>query len=102
MIDGDKPAEILVGSLLPLDLMRLDFGKEAPSKIEVEGGELLESVLLPSGGISFRVAPTGWTPKHPMWWTPRPQWLYRFTVTLPGASDKALGFQMVGERVEER
>ncbi len=102
VIDGDKPAELLVGSLLPLDMMRLDFGKDAPSKMLIGGGELEESILLPSGGISFRVVPTGWTPKHPMWWTPRPQWLYRFTVTLPGATDRALGFQMYGERFEDR
>ena len=101
VVDGDRSIELLIGSLLPLDRLRFDFGKDAPSRIEIAGGELEESILLPSGGISFRVVLGGWTRRHPMWWTPQRQSLYRLTLELPAAPDQPLDFQLYGERFEE-
>ncbi|MEM7353981.1 MAG: hypothetical protein AAF657_24480, partial [Acidobacteriota bacterium] len=97
MVDGSGSVELLVASMEPLDALRLDFGKEAPSQIEVQGGELSEKLLQPGGGISFRIEPAGGR-RHPMWWTPRTQWLYRLGFALPGAKNQALGFAMYGER----
>lgn len=99
-IEGDRPVELMIGSLLELDVLRFDFGKAAPSAIAFAGGEVGERVLAPGGGISFRVLPQGWVRRHPMWWTPQPQWLYLLTLQLPEAPAKALGFEIHGERIE--
>ncbi len=97
VIEGGGPVEMMIGSTLPLDVLRFDFGADAPGEMEVSGGELGERVLQPGGGISFRVL-TRWPRRHPMWWTPRQQWLYRLTLELPKAGEKALGFQIHGEQ----
>ncbi len=91
--------ELLVGSSMPLDALRFDFGTDAPGELEVTGGKPGDRLLEPGGGISFRVM-TGWPRRHPMWWTPQQQWLYRLTLELPEAGDKALGFQIHGEEFE--
>lgn len=96
MIDPAGPLELLVGSTVPLDVLRFDFGADAPGDIEVTGGKLEESLLMAGGGISFRVLPR-WRRRHPMWWTPQPQWLYRVALELPGAGGKALAFEIQGE-----
>ncbi len=99
MIDTGGTMELLVGSTQPLDILRFDFGQEAPGEIEVIGGKLEERLLKPDGGISFRVAPR-WQRRHPMWWTPRVQWLYCLTLALPKADNQALAFEIYGERYE--
>lgn len=101
VIDGKGPAELLVASLSPLDALRLDFGKEAPSQIEIRGAALRERLLTPGGGISFRVTPRSWLRFHPMWWSPEPHWLYRLTIELPETPDHNLGFELYGERFED-
>ncbi len=99
MIDGGGPLELMIGSNLPLDVLRFDFGRDAPAEIEVSGGELAESQLKPDGGISFRVLPRRHR-RHATWWTPRPQWLYCVTLELPKAGDKTLAFEIQGEQFE--
>ncbi len=99
-IEGGGPVELLVGSTLPLDVLRFDFGAGAPGEVEIGGGELRERLLDPDGGISFRVL-TRWPRRHPMWWTPQRQFLYRLTLELPKAGDGVLGFEIHGEQFEK-
>ncbi len=101
VVDGRGPAEMLIGSSLPLDVLRLDFGKQAPSAMQISGGEIGERILLAGGGISFRVLPRGVVRRHPMWWTPQRQRLYLLSFELPTATDQPLAFQLSGERVGE-
>lgn len=97
MVDGAQRAELMVISAQPLDVVRLDFGAEAPSQIEVTGARLAERLLQPDGRIAFRLAVSGLRPRHPLWWTPRRQYLYRLGFRLPAATG-ALPFTVVGER----
>ena len=99
MIDSGGPLELLVGSSLPLDVLRFDFGRDAPSEIEVAGGKLGERLLNSDGGISFRVLPR-WRRRHATWWTPQAQWLYCVALELPSAGGKALAFEVRGEQFE--
>ncbi len=96
MIDGGGPLELLVGSTVPLDVLRFDFVSDKPGELEETGGKLEERLLMAGGGISFRVQPR-WSRRHPMWWTPQPQWLYRVALELPGAGGKSLAFEIQGE-----
>ena len=101
MVEGAEGTSLLIGSTDPLDTIRLDFGKEAPSKIEVRGGTLGDRLLRGDGGISFRIRPSGLPRKHPTWWTPNDQRLYVLSFHLPGAAEEPLPFKLVGERFEE-
>ncbi|MEM7583579.1 MAG: solute carrier family 23 protein, partial [Acidobacteriota bacterium] len=109
MFDNTGSLDLLIGSMQPLDRIRLDFGRDAPSEISVSGGELEERLLQPSGEISFRIEPHNWWRRHPMWWTPKPQWLYRLTLDIDASEleqldakpgRRPLGFQLFGEQFE--
>lgn len=99
LIDGAARLELLIASPFELDVLRLDFGADAPSRLELDGGKVGERVLLSDGGISFRVLPRGWTRRHPLWWTPQRQWLYLLALEMPQAEDAPLAFRLAGERV---
>ncbi len=108
--DASGSLDLLIGSMQPLDVLRFDFGQDAPGEIRVSGGQLAERVLQASGGISFRIEPHNWWRRHPMWWSPQPQWLYRLTLdiapdsqqtdTSKNGAGRSLGFQLVGEQFE--
>lgn len=98
LIDGPARVELLIASPLPIDVLRLDFGADAPSRLDLDGGKLGERVLLADGGIAFRVLPRGWSRRHPLWWTPHRQWLYLLALELPQADDEPLAFSLAGER----
>ncbi len=99
-IEGGEPVEMLIASILDLDVLRFDFGPEAPGGITFSGGRVAERILEPGGGISFRVLPRGLPRRHATWWTPRRQRLYLLALELPAAPEKALAFEIHGERFE--
>ncbi len=102
VLRGGGQAELLIASGRTLDALRLDFGPEAPSTIEVTGGDLGERLLGPGGGIGFRVDQPQRLAHHPLWWTPVPQHLYRLTIRFPDADERLLlPFELVGERFTE-
>lgn len=99
VIDGAAPAELLVISSMPPDLLRLDFTADAPAHLKLGGGRLAERILRPDGSVSFRVVPRWPVRRHPLWWTPKDQWLVCLRLELPEAGEKPLGFKLVGERI---
>ncbi len=110
VFDASGPLDLLIGSMQPLDMLRLDFGQDTSGEIEVSGGQLAERVLQANGGISFRIEPRSWWRHHPMWWSPQPQWIYRLTLELQPEdqqvtdqqteSNRSLSFQLYGEQFE--
>lgn len=96
VIAGAARGDLLLASSTRLDVVRLDFGADAPSAIEVEAGEVLERLLDPGGGIGFRV---GIRPvaRHPLWWTAERMRLYRLAFRLPKADSAPLAFRVTGE-----
>lgn len=75
VMESGRPARLLLASSVPLHGLVLDFGDEASTRLEVEGGELGELLLRPTGGVGFQLALDAGR-KHPMWWSPSPRWLY--------------------------
>ncbi len=98
-IDDNGPLELLVGSTVPLDVLRFDFGQDAPGELGVIGGEVKERLLMAGGGISFRVVPR-WQRRHATWWTPQAQWLYCVALEFPETGGKSFAFEIQGERFE--
>ncbi|MEM8932067.1 MAG: hypothetical protein AAGE94_12885 [Acidobacteriota bacterium] len=97
---GDRPVELWVSSLEPLDALRLDFGEDAPSTLQVEGATLGDRLLTADGGIAFRL---GLRPgrRHALWWSPHRQSIYPIRFHFPGGPDTRLRFRLVGERLPE-
>jgi len=97
MVDGAAQAELLAASRRELATLRLAFGAEAPSQIEIEEGILGDRLLSPGGGIDFRVTVEP-VAHHPLWWTPEPMWMYHLSFRLPGAGTTPLALRLDGER----
>jgi hypothetical protein len=92
---GDAPARLLVSSPRPLAALKLAFGRRAPSRLEVGGGEAGETLFRPDGGVGFRVELGEPRARHPMWWSPEePQSLYLLELRLPGAPPEPIGFRL--------
>lgn len=96
-IDGAARGELLVASVIELAVLRLDFGADAPSELEVAGSEVMERLLDPGGGIGFRLRAEP-VAHHPLWWTAERMWLYRLAIQLPDATPGAHTFRITGER----
>lgn len=65
---GDVTAELQLAAPAALESVYLQFGPQAEPELEVSGGRLGEMVLLPEGGVGFKVAELKRRALHPMWW----------------------------------
>lgn len=100
--DGDE-VDLLVLSAEPLDVLRIEFGEDGPSTLEVDGGKIGETVLTPSGGVAFRLLLPGAARSHAQWWSPQRWWIYPLHLRLPASPEPgraAATFRLVGERVD--
>ncbi|MEM7051236.1 MAG: hypothetical protein AAF604_16320 [Acidobacteriota bacterium] len=91
-LDGARQGELLIGSPQPLESLVLSFGRQAPSVLEVEGGELGDRLLRGTGGVAFTVLFDRPRAVHPMWWTWEDVYLYRLRLRLPEAPPLAMPF----------
>lgn len=93
-IVGDLPGEILVGSPTPLGSLRVELGKNAPSRLEIGGEVMRPDVLRPSGAVSFSLPLTKPRAVHPMWWTRDDYYLYQLDFRLPGAPAEPIALSL--------
>ena len=99
-LDPPHRARLWVVSPEPLGRLHLEFGADAPARLVVESGAPEAELLLRrDGGVSFLLRPRARS--HPMWWTPRRLWIYRFTVRLENGPEHPLFFRIVGEPAGE-
>ena len=100
--DGTETA-LLVLSAEPLDVLRVEFGEDGPSTLEVDGGEIGETILTPAGGVDFRLLLPGAARSHAQWWSPERWWIYPLRLRLPETAEpnRATAFRLVGERVAD-
>lgn len=83
VLDGGRPAGLMLIAPQPLAAIVLRFGAEASSRLEVDGGAVGDRLLARDGGIGFRVALTGRARRHPLWLTPQRSWIYVVTLQMP-------------------
>lgn len=98
-LTGERDAHLWVASPEPLAAVRLAFGQSAPATVELidPSATLLDRELRADGGVTFRIQVPG--RQHGMWWSPRPQFVYRVDFRLPGAGTTRLDFTLTGETV---
>lgn len=89
--------EILIAHRGPLSAILLSFGPEAPSDIRISGGEPGPTVFRPDGGVDLRVEPASASRRHPMWWGPGEQSIYRIGIRVPEAPSRPLAFGLAVE-----
>jgi len=85
---------LAVYSPRPLSSVRLEFGEEAPSTLEVSGGEVGSTTYRPSGEVAFDVAVGPPSRRHPVWWSATPVSVYFLEMRLGAAPAAPLRFDL--------
>ena len=78
----------------PVQSVLLDFDGQAGIELEVEGGELGNTVFRGDGGIGFEVLLGESDRRHPVWWSRQEQSLYDLRLRLPTAPPFPIGFRL--------
>jgi len=89
-----RRGELAVYSPRPLSSVRLEFGEEAPSTLEVIGGEVGNTTYRPSGEVAFDVAVGRAARRHPVWWSTSPVSVYFLEMRLGTAPAAPLRFDL--------
>lgn len=100
VMETGHPGRLLIASAEPVEALSLDFGPEASSQLRVEGGDLGELMLRPSGGVGFELE-LDQGRRHAMWWSPQPRWLYPLTLRFD-AEDSVLDIRLDSERRSDK
>ncbi|HEX7180523.1 MAG TPA: hypothetical protein VF756_01675 [Thermoanaerobaculia bacterium] len=91
---GSNLGELLVGSPDPLPAVYLDFGRDAPSRLEIGGAEIASTIFRPDGTITFHVPLKKPRAVHPMWWTWDDYYLYELDIQFPKAPAAPFSFRI--------
>jgi hypothetical protein len=95
-IAGGKTGELVIASPGPLESVELEFDRNAPTRLQANGGEVRPTRLGADGSVTFPVSSVqlGSGRVHPMWWTGGSHHLYTLRFHLPGAPYKPIAFQV--------
>ncbi len=91
---GGAEAELLLVSRAELGSLLLEFDRRASSRLEVEGGELGETILRPDGGVAFEVLLAEPRVRHPPWWSEDTHHFYLLHLRLPVARAVPIAFSL--------
>lgn len=85
-------AELLVGTPFPLDGLEVELEPPGLSRLDVDGGTVLETLFAPSGRTVFDVELRSPVARHRMWWDrERIYNLYRLSFDVPPETASATG-----------
>lgn len=85
---GEGWSELQIATPAALQAVHLQFGSQAEPDLEVRGGDLGDTVLLPDGGIGFRVENLTRKALHPMWWNAERHNNYVLQLNMPTADSR--------------
>jgi hypothetical protein len=99
-IAGGETGELVIASPAPLEILELEFDRNAPTKLQANGSEVRPTRLGADGSVTFPVSPAllGSGRVHPMWWTGGAHHLYTLRFNLPGAAFKPIAFKVIKGR----
>lgn len=86
---GEGWSELQIATPTPLQAVHLQFGSQADPDLEIRGGDLGDTVLLPDGGIGFRVENLTRKALHPMWWSAERHENYVLQLYMPKAGSRS-------------
>jgi len=87
LLEGEEWAVLHLAAPTELNAVHLQFGPQAEARLEVQGADLGDMVLLPDGGVGFRLENLGRKALHPMWWSRERHFNYVLRFRMP--MDKA-------------
>lgn len=76
-------AEFQMAAPVALEAVHLQFGRQAEPDLEVWGAKLGDTILLPDGGVGFRLEELDRKALHPMWWSVEKQFNYVLRLRMP-------------------
>lgn len=92
---GRRPVELLIYSEELIGRLIFEFGRRAPSRLEIlAGGELGDTLLRNDGGVDFSVELDRPRAEHAVIWSPRPVRIYRLRLEVPAAPPFDLPFTL--------
>jgi hypothetical protein len=95
---GDARAALLVGSAERAEALLVDVGREASTRLEVNGRELRPTVLRGDGGLVFRVPLGKPRAAHSTAWSRAPVYFYPLELRLAGARPVPIRLEITPER----
>ena len=91
-----RTAELVVTSDRALSSLRLELGREAPSRVELVGGELGNTTFRPSGEVAVDVRlDARRARRHAVWWSRETAWTHALTLRLPAAPPAPVALDVV-------
>lgn len=96
-IAGGQRGELVIASPGPLEILELEFDRNASTTLQANGAEVRPTRLGADGSVTFPV-PLGSGRVHPMWWTGGSHHLYTLRFRLSGAPIKPIAFKVIQRR----
>jgi hypothetical protein len=93
-LDGARRADLLIASAERIDSLVIEFERRAPSKIEVMGAELVESLFRGDGRVAFGLKLGAPRAVHPAPWREGDVDFYELRIRLPDAKPVPLSFTL--------
>ena len=102
LLSGKGWVELHLAAPEELAALHLQFGPQAAAELEVEGAELGDMILLPDGGVGFRLERPRRRGLHPMWWSDERyhNYVVRFRMPMPEARSQTLSITAIAANLE--
>jgi len=89
LLAGQGWTELQLATPTELAAVHLQFGPQAEAQLEVRGADLGDMVLLPDGGVGFRLENLSRRALHPMWWSRERHFNYVLRFHMPMEEPRA-------------
>ncbi len=89
LLEGGGWAVLHLATPTELAAIHLQFGPQAEADLEVQGADLGDMVLLPDGGVGFRLDHPRRKALHPMWFSPEKHFNYVVGFRMPMEEPRA-------------
>lgn len=83
LLEGGGWTELHLAVPTELAAVHLQFGPQAEARLEVQGADLGDMVLLPDGGVGFRLEKPRRKALHRMWWSQQRHFNYVLRFRMP-------------------
>lgn len=102
LLTGKGWSELHVAAPTELAAVHLQFGPQAEASLEVRGADLGDMVLLPDGGVGFRLENLRRKGLHSMWWSREQHFNYvlRFRMPMEEARAQTLTITAIAADLE--
>lgn len=104
LLEGEGWTVLQLAAPTELAAVHLQFGAQAAAQLEVQGADLGDMVLLPDGGVGFRLENLERKALHPMWWSQERYFNYvlRFRMPMEEARPQTMTITAIAADLERK